>query len=101
MGQANSRGTKEEREAAAMASLRAQLPVAIECNNCHAQLTDILPANVKGIPGMRKAGVANCQSCKSETWVLDGTPGGVDLFRRFLDEQNGGAAVASGAVAIR
>lgn len=100
MGQAKNRGTREQREQKAIAAKRAELPAEVECNNCHATLIDIHPMDVRGMPGMRKAGGALCGTCGHQTWVLDGTPEGLALFRRFLDEEHGSNAVSSGTARL-
>ena len=99
MGEAKRRGSRAEREASAIAALRAQFPDSVKCNNCHAELRDIAPMDVSGIPGMRLAGGAHCSECQHDTWVLDGTQAGLAMFRRFLDEEHGSAAVSSGLAA--
>lgn len=96
MGEAKRRGSQADRETAAIAALRAMFPASVKCNNCQADLTEIAPMDVRGIPGMRLAGGAHCPSCGHVTWVLDGTPEGLALFRQFLDEEHGAGAVASG-----
>lgn len=49
-----------------------------------------------GIDGMRHAGVAHCDKCKHETWVLDGTTEALTLFRAFLDQEHGAEAIKTG-----
>lgn len=100
MGQAKNRGTKEQREQQAIAAKRAEFPAQVECNNCHAMLSDIHPMDVRGMPGMRKAAGAMCAACGHSTWVLDGTPEGLGLFRQFLDEEHGAGAVATGSARL-
>lgn len=86
MGEAKRRGTPEQRREEAMAARRAQFPAAVSCNNCGAELTDIVPMDVRGIPGMRLAGGAHCSACTHDTWVLDGTPEGVARLQAVLNE---------------
>lgn len=89
MGQAKLKGTFEQRQAQAIAKARAQFPQSVKCNNCSSDLTEINPMDVRGMPGMRLAGAANCSNCSSTTWVLDGSPDGLALFQTFLDEEHG------------
>lgn len=101
MGEARRRGSRVEREAAAVAEHRARFPASVKCNNCQADLTEITPMDVRGIPGMRLAGGAHCASCRHDTWVLDGTPEGLAAVRQFLDEEHGAGAVSSGTASRR
>jgi hypothetical protein len=80
----------------AVAAMREQLPAVVKCNNCQAELSDIHPMDVRGIPGMRLAGGAHCAACQHDTWVLDGTQEGLSLFRQFLDAEHGTGAVSTG-----
>lgn len=100
MGEAKRRGSQVEREAAAVAARRAQFPDSVKCNNCQAELTEIVPMDVRGVHGMRLAGGAYCAACQHDTWVLDGTPEGLSLFRRFLDHEHGAGAVSSGTARL-
>ncbi len=96
MGEAKRRGSAEQRQVAAVAAQREQLPKVVMCNNCKAELTDIHPMDVRGMPGMRLAGGAHCPACSHDTWVLDGTPEGLALFQGFLDEEHGAGAISTG-----
>lgn len=96
MGQAKLRGTSEQRREDAIARQRAQFPAVVTCNSCQAELTEIQGMDVRGIDGMRLAGVAQCQMCQHDTWVLDGTPEGLALFRQYLDAQHGAEAISTG-----
>lgn len=96
MGEAKRRGSLEARTQDALARLRAALPDSVKCNNCGAELHEILPLDVQGMEGMRAAGVAVCTSCSHDTWAVDGTPDALRKFQQFLEEEHGGAAVSSG-----
>lgn len=96
MGQAKRRGTPEQRVAEAIERARGLFPDSVKCNNCQADLTDIQPMDVRGLEGMRLAGVAHCGACQHETWVLDGDATGLQLFQRFLAERHGNEAVSMG-----
>lgn len=89
MGQAKLKGSFEQRQALAIAKARGQFPASIKCNNCGDDLTDILPMDVRGTPGMRLAGAAICSSCSQTTWVLDGTPEALEAMQRFMNEEHG------------
>lgn len=96
MGQAKSRGSHEQRIAEARARERAKFPESVKCNNCQADLTEIEPMDVRGIPGMRLAGGAVCQACNSTTWVLDGTEEGLDTTAAMLEQMHGGDSAQVG-----
>lgn len=90
MGDAKRRGSPELRMEKAIAGLRERLPASLECNECHAQLTDIKPMNTRGMEGLTAVGMANCVVCKSDTWVVDGTPEARAQFMAMMDHTNGG-----------
>ena len=96
MGEAKHRGTPEQRAAEAQQRVRRQFPDTVTCNNCKANLTEIKSMDVRGMEGMRLAGVAYCRTCEHETWVLDGDSAGLQLFQQFLAEQHGEEAVSVG-----
>ena len=96
MGEAKRRGSLEARTQDALARLRAALPDSVKCNNCGAELHEILPLDVQGMAGMRAAGVAVCASCSHDTWAIDGTPDALRKFQQFLEDEQGGAAVSTG-----
>lgn len=86
MGEAKRRGPLPQRQAAAQAASRARFPASVTCNNCEAALFEIEPLDIRGFPGMRLAGVAQCKGCNSSTWALDGTADGLRLFQQCLSE---------------
>lgn len=95
MGEAKCCGTLEQRQAAAAAALAAQRSLFSEsftCNNCQASLTDIKPMDVRGMQGMRAAGVAHCGSCDHDTMVTDGYPEALALFSEFMQRERGAIA---------
>jgi hypothetical protein len=96
MGEAKRRGTFEQRQAEAVAALRKQFPDHVSCNNCKADLTEIQPMDVRELQGMHLAGAAHCATCEHVTWVLDGTPEGLGMFRSWLDSEHGAEAVSAG-----
>ena len=96
MGQAKSRGNHEQRIAEARARERAKFPASVKCNNCHADLMEIEPMDVRGIPGMRLAGGALCSACNSTTWVLDGTEEGLANTAEMLEKFHGGDSAQLG-----
>ncbi len=96
MGEAKRRGSASQRQSEAQAAQRALFPASVTCNNCQAELTEIHPMDVRGMPGMRLAGGAHCEACEHDTWVLDGTPEGVALAQQFLNEGHDGATVKTG-----
>jgi hypothetical protein len=90
MGEAKRRGTQEQRQQAAIAANRAKFPDVVECNACHAELSEIVPFDTRGIPGLRLAGGAHC-GCGNITYVIDGTPDAVARLQEVLAEEHGGA----------
>lgn len=92
MGQAKNRGTFEERAAASKANARALFPASVTCNHCKEQISEIESMDVRGIPGMRLAGGAICQSCTYTTWILDGTPEAVAAMQKIMNEEHGSPA---------
>lgn len=64
------------------------------CNLCRRRLTTVEPFDARGVPGLRLAGHAYCESCEATTWVLDGTASALRLFQAFLNETNGGPPAA-------
>lgn len=101
MGEAKRRGNQVQRTEQAKNSLRALLPNMVTCNHCKAGLTEIEPLDVRGMRGMRAAGAANCKACQHDTWVLDGTPEGIEMFQAFLHEQHGSEAVSTGTALLK
>ncbi len=101
MGEAKRRGNQDQRAEQAKNSLRALLPKMVTCNNCKAELTEIEPLDVRGMGGMRAAGAANCKACQHDTWVLDGTSEGIEMFQAFLHEQHGTDAVSTGTAVMK
>ena len=100
MGEAKRRGTFEQRQEEAVGALRRKFPEYVTCNNCKADLTEILPMDVRGLQGMRLAGAAHCAACKHDTWVLDGTPEALGMFQSWLDSEHGAEAVSVGVAKL-
>lgn len=96
MGEAKRRGNFQQRQEEAVTALRKQFPENVTCNNCKAELTEIHPMDVRGLQGMRLAGVAHCAACQHATWVLDGTPEALGMFQGWLDSEHGAEAVSVG-----
>lgn len=96
MGQAKSRGNQEQRIAEARARERAKFPESVKCNSCEAELTEIEPLDVRGIPGLRLAGGAYCTACGNPTWVLDGTAEALADVAQQLEQQHGGEPLLAG-----
>jgi hypothetical protein len=90
MGEARKRGTLEQRRAEAVASARAKFPDTVECNACHAELSEIAPFDTRGIPGLHLAGAARC-TCGNITYVIDGTTDAVARLQEVLAKEHGGA----------
>jgi hypothetical protein len=68
----------------------------VSCNNCKADLIEIQPMDVRKLQGMHLAGAAHCATCEHVTWVLDGTPEALGMFRSWLDSEHGAEAVSAG-----
>lgn len=90
MGEAKKRGSQELRQQQAIAAARAKFPDKIECNECHAALSDIVPFDTRGIPGLRLAGGALC-TCGNTTYVIDGSAEAVARLQEVLAEEHDGA----------
>ncbi len=87
MGEAKRRGSLEQRTAAALAAQRARFPDTVACNSCQASLSEISPIDVRGLEGLRAAGVAHCDSCASDTYVLDGEPEALEFFAEQMQKE--------------
>lgn len=87
MGQAKSRGNQAQRIEQAQARDRAKFPASVKCNSCQADLTEIVPMNTRGQPGLWLAGGAICPACDSTTWVLEGEPDVVAATAATLQAQ--------------
>lgn len=84
MGKAKNRGNQDQRIAEARVRERTKFPASVKCNSCQAELTDIEPMNVRGFPGLKLAGAAECRACETTTWVLHGTQEAMDeAFERL------------------
>ena len=84
MGQAKNRGSQDQRIAEARVRERTKFPASVKCNSCQAELTDIEPMNVRGFPGLKLAGAAECRACETTTWVLHGAQEAMDdAFERL------------------
>lgn len=90
MGEAKRRGNQELRQQQAIASARARFPETVACNECHAALSDIVPFDTRGIPGLRLAGGALC-TCGNTTYVIDGSPDAVARLQVVLAEEHDSA----------
>jgi hypothetical protein len=90
MGQAKLKGSFHQRKSAALANARVQFPSFVKCNNCGNELTEIDAMDVRGMPGMRVAGAAVCESCSHTTWTLDGTPEALAMMQDFLSTEHDG-----------
>ena len=98
MGQAKLRGTYDERAAISRQTARAKFPSSVQCNNCQADLMEIESMDVRGMPGMRLAGAARCESCTHTTWILDGTPEALSNFQDFMNRVHGEEAKVGAVV---
>jgi hypothetical protein len=88
MGQAKRRGSEEQRRAQAITAARVALPESVKCNECQADLTEIEPMNLRGMVGLRAAGLARC-GCGCVTWVVDGTSEAKEAFAEFMSAEHG------------
>lgn len=79
MGQAKSRGSREQRIEAAVALQEALKPTEMICNECGGSISggDIYMQNTRNMPGVDMACSGVCPQCKSVTWGFKGTEQGV------------------------
>lgn len=95
MGQANERGTREDRVAQAAAKADRLRPPDMKCNVCSATLTNVSALDTGALPGIHAAFGAHCTACDKDTWAVRGEPAAVRAFYTAL-EKSAGAAVHLG-----
>lgn len=76
MGQAKQRGSQEEREKQAEEKIEAMKPSIIVCNECDAEITEVLTMDTRGMPGIRAVFAGMC-GCGSTTHAMLGDPDAV------------------------
>lgn len=91
MGEAKSRGTQQDRVAAALArSTAAPLaPPVIRCNLCQATLPDVQQLDAQALKGIQLAYKAHCGACSQDTWAVKGDPAAVRAFYDALEKAAG------------
>lgn len=90
MGDAKRKGSRDERVAAAIAKLEALRPDVIQCNDCKAQLTEIVRIDARNMRGIEAAFSAHCAACDADTLALKGDPEAVADFFAFVQSTTGG-----------
>lgn len=88
MGQANKRGSNEDRAAEAQAKIKAMTPMTITCNHCHAEITDVHAMATRSMPGIDAAFAGICK-CGQSTWALAGDPAAVARISIALQDEIG------------
>jgi hypothetical protein len=88
MGQANKRGSREDRAAEAEAKIKAMTPKVIICNHCQAEITDIHAMDTRSMPGIDAAFAGMC-TCGQSTWALAGDQAAVARVSRALQDEIG------------
>ncbi len=91
MGEAKSRGTQQDRVAAALArsTVAPAAPPVIRCNLCQATLPDVQQLDAQPLKGIQLAYKAHCSACNQDTWAVKGEPAAVRAFYDALEKAAG------------
>jgi len=84
MGEANRRGTRDDRIAKARERIEALRPEHIVCNGCSAELREVTAIEVQKAPGLDAVHFARCEACDAETFAAQGTPEALRMFAEFM-----------------
>lgn len=90
VGQANNRGTQQERVAAAMLATAQGSPPTIACNVCKAVLPQAERLDTQGLKGIELAFKSHCTACDQDTWAVRGEAAAVRAFYAALEKSVGG-----------
>jgi hypothetical protein len=90
VGQAKSRGTQEERVAAAVGFTVQDRPPTITCNVCNAVLPQAEQLDTQGLTGIEVAFRSHCAACDQDTWAVRGEAPAVRAFYAALEKSVGG-----------
>lgn len=88
MGQAEQRGSQDERAKQAQEKIEAMKPAMIVCNACQAEITDVHAMDARGMPGIRAVFAGMCD-CGNTTHAMLGDPEAVADLVVTLEETIG------------
>lgn len=95
MGQAKQRGSQVERAKQAQERIEAMKPSMIVCNECKAEITEVLAMDTRGMPGIRAVFAGVCV-CGSTTHAMLGDPEAVaDLVEAMEATMDGQGILGS------
>ena len=96
MGQAKSRGSKEDRISAALARQEALKPSEMICNECEAVIAaeHIQLQTTRGLAGLEMVCGAICPQCNSTTLGFKGTEEAVFAATELMQQEHRGAIPA-------
>ncbi len=89
MGQAKSRGSRDDRVAQATRLGASARPPVIRCNACRAELPDVEAIDTRGLKGIELAFRAHCAPCDQDTWAVRGEAAAVRAFYDALEKSVG------------
>lgn len=89
MGQAKRRGTPDQRKQAAIERQLSLRPKYVLCNNCKAELTELVPMDIAGLKGIDAAFAAHCPHCQNDTFAIKGEPQAVAMLHMAIEDQAG------------
>lgn len=90
MGQAKLRGDRNSRVAEAIKKIEELKPDHIVCNNCQANLVEIVTIDSRGMKGIEAAFAARCSACGHDTWAVSGDPDSVEALYMVMESETGG-----------
>lgn len=94
MGQAKLRGTPEQRKQAAIERQLSLRPKHIVCNNCQAELTEMMPMDISDVRGIDAAFAAHCPHCEHDTFAIKGEREAVAQMHMAIEDAAGAASQA-------
>jgi len=86
MGEANDRGTRDERVRAAKQRVR---PTILVCNNCKNECRNIEEHDSSGLNGIDGIFFTECETCTATTYAINGKPEAVAMFAADLQDTAG------------
>jgi hypothetical protein len=100
VGQANKRGTLEQRIQQAKQKIGALTPDHIICNNCKTEITEVHLLDTKGMRGIEAAFAGQCPACGQSTYAVKGEPNSIAAFMDAMQKATGSEAIL-GSQAIK
>ena len=89
LGQAKSRGSRDERVAEAAGKTLKARPPALTCSGCQAALTEVSALDTSSLRGIEVAYQAHCAACDQDTWAVRGENAAVRAFYSALEKAAG------------